>query len=296
MDSNTILHSLALMRLDGLPAGDLEIYEIQENVFALISAGETLALVKWIADENALGQNELRIGRMFRGMETVPAPPLLFEQAETGGVIAGWAWVQGRDMREAGREHLPAAFTRLGQLHKEMRSCGRVVSPASGISYAGARELLTEEGKRLCARLDPPIRERCMAILAQLEMGYPTLIHGDMHPGNLVVTGDRIWMVDWSYACHSINLFDLDYVQSYSLPAEGPAWSVISPPESLAVLSAYFQAAGLQDLELLKTHQAVMVWNLLRTYENGMKNGFFNEAAQTRERLLVLLQFIGLPG
>jgi len=128
-----------------------------------------------------------------------------------------------------------------------------------------------------------------MKILSHLEEGYPTLTHGDVHPGNLIADGEIIWIVDWSYACNSLNLFDLDYVQSVTLPPSGPIWSVIQPPDADDVLKGYFHAAGLPDLDFRMIHKAVMVWDQLRTYNNGVRNGYLAEAEYSRERLLELI-------
>lgn len=263
--------------------------EVQENVFQVCSGRQTY-LVKWIVSSSARGQNELRIGRLFRRFKVVPAPRLLLEVRFDQGMIAGWEWVEGHDLRESGREYLIDAFSRLGELHLQLRNTAEIVSPLGGGPFGSVSELLAAEAYRLCAPFDAATRDRCTRLISRLEAGYPTLIHGDMHPGNIMVARQQVWLIDWSYACNSLNLFDLDYIASSSLPADGPAWSQITPQEAVLVLPAYFQAAGLGQSNYYETHHAVMVWNLLRTYENSVNNGYRAELPLIRERLQTLLQ------
>jgi aminoglycoside phosphotransferase (APT) family kinase protein len=284
MDPQTLLQKMNNRPPELLPNAKLLVREVQENVFQ-VRAGHDLFLVKWIEDQNMRGQNELRIGRQFSRFQVIPAPRLMFEIPSVGGVIAGWEWIDGTDLRSEGRDNLIEAFTRLGELHRVLRNTGEVSVPIHGRKYAGIREMLDGELKLLCAPFDPSTTERCARILARLEVGYPTLIHGDMHPGNIIATQKRIWFVDWSYACNSLNLFDLDYIYSYPIPGDGPPWSQITPQEAVLVLPAYFRAAGLENVNYFATHLAVMVWSLLINYENSVKNGYRAELPIIRSQL-----------
>ena len=288
MDATELLNLLIAHPPVGLPGGDLAARVIQENVFQVRVGGRDF-FVKWIASGNAHGQNELRIGRAFARLKSIPAPRMLFEQAVVGGVIAGWEWIQGRDLRERNREHLPQAFACLGEMHRQMRNSSEITAPLGSARYATVREMLAAETHRLAAPFEAPIQARCLAIVARLDVGYPTLIHGDMHPGNILLEGEHVWIVDWSYACNSLNLFDLDYILSMPLAETGPAWTVIRPEEAGLVLEAYFRAAGMEKVDIARVHQAVMVWNLLRNYENAILNGYRAEAQLTREQLVNLL-------
>jgi hypothetical protein len=288
MDVAALRNQLNNQRPVQLPDGEITARELQENVFR-VRVGRHLFLVKWIAIENLRGQNELRIGRLFVRFHVVPAPRLLFETNVDLGVIAGWEWIEGHDLREQKRENQIDAFTRLGEFHRALRNSGEVVAPPNGGKYACVKEMLAAETYRLCSPFEQGIRERCVEIIRRLEVGYPTMIHGDMHPGNIIATEKQIWFVDWSYACNSLNLFDLDYVQSYALPPTGPAWSQITPQEAVMVLPAYFQAAGMEDVNYFQVHHAVMVWGLLRTYDNSVINGYRAELGLIRSQLQELL-------
>jgi len=289
MDAEELLRSLQTNPPGALPPGRLSVRQVQENVFR-VEAGGWPFLVKWIAANNTAGQNELRIGRLFARYPVVPAPRLVFEQPGESGTLAGWEWIDRSDLRLQGRENLIEAFTRLGELHRMLRNTGEVISPPNGPRYANVTEMLAVETYRLTAAYDLPAQGQCGDILARLGSGYATLIHGDMHPGNIIASGERVWFVDWSFTCNSLNQFDLDYVLSVALPPGGPAWAKIYPREAALALPAYFRAAGLDGLQYFQVHQAVMLWNLLRNYENCVINGYRAELAGIRAQIQMLLE------
>lgn len=287
---NAALHDVPAA--DAPPDVEVEepvLYVVQENVYRLC-AGEQTFLVKWITDQDAHGQNELRTARVFPQWVDVPAPRLLFEKKVKGGVLAGWQWLEGHDLRVQDRDRLTDAFTRLGRHHLAMFNRGRLASPLNQERFNSVAELLNAETERLAAPFGEATRASCQAVMARLGSGYATLIHGDLHPGNILLSGGQVYFVDWSYACNSLNFFDLDYVHSLPLKTGDPPWANIHPGEALMALPAYFNAAGLGHLNPFKTHEAVMVWNLLRTYQNRMVNGYKAEAQAIREQLFALLE------
>jgi hypothetical protein len=67
-------------------------------------------------------------------------------------------------------------------------------------------------------RLTPADRQRLNAEVPRLvdacnrivELGPPNaLVHGDLHPGNIHVEGERFWVIDWSDGCLGHPFFDL---------------------------------------------------------------------------------------
>ncbi len=288
MDRQNAAQILRTALTDVLPAGDPSMQVVQKDIIRL-NVGEQSYLVKWISAGDATGQNELRIGRLFLKQALLPVPRLMFEKPVEGGVIAGWEWAEGRDLRLYDRERLPEVFAWLGQLHRAMRNQGAVVAPLSSRQYPSAGELVEAEARRLSALIDPPMRTAAIDLLLRLEAGYATLIHGDMHPGNVIVSDDRVWFVDWGYACNSLNLFDLDYIHSVPLPESQHFWAIIHPDEAGPVLAAYFDAAGLPCIDALPVHRAVMAWNMLRSLENSLENGYASEANRARRQIAYLL-------
>lgn len=286
--SQKAAENLKSLLADILPEGEISLKVISGKVIRL-TAGEQSYLVKWISAKDSAGQNELRLGRILARQGKVPLPRLMFEKKVEGGVVAGWEWIDGHDLRFQDRQRLPEVFAKLGQLHKALRNNKEVIVPLRNHPFSTIKDMLAMEAYRLGNLYSPTFGARCVEILSRLEIGYPTLIHGDMHPGNVLVSSENVWFVDWSYACNSLNLFDLDYIHSQPLPGSEPVWTVIGPGEAIPVLAAYFQSAGMEPADILKTHQAVMLWNLLRKYENCIENTYVAEINQTRQQIQSLL-------
>ncbi|GGO74508.1 hypothetical protein GCM10012289_47320 [Nonomuraea cavernae] len=76
-------------------------------------------------------------------------------------------------------------------------------------AFRGWRDLLTEDTTGL-----DPWALRHLAALADLESGWPeaatgdTLVHADLRADNLLLTGDRVYVVDWPWACVGVAWFD----------------------------------------------------------------------------------------
>jgi thiamine kinase-like enzyme len=111
-----------------------------------------------------------------------------------------------------------------------------------------------------------------------------------MHPGNLILTERGVFLVDWGYATYSLNLFDLDYIQSRPLEPKGqPPWWVISPQEAREVLPAYFEACGLSHADIKRTHGAIMLWRQLANFYNALRHRDEMDLATCRENVAMLL-------
>jgi Ser/Thr protein kinase RdoA (MazF antagonist) len=225
--------------------------------------------VKWITADDPRGQNEVEIGRKLLANAPISTPRLMYVIPVAADILAVWEWIDGKDLRWERRELLPEAFRRLGAFHFAQRGSSAISSPVTGNSYTTVEAFLAGETRLLCADLSPIRYKRCAGILDRLSCGYPTFIHGDMHPGNLCATPSGPVFVDWGFSRRSINLLDLDYI--HSLPVQPPEtdWWVIQPEEAEDVLSAYFSTCGLAGVNIREIHHAVMVWGLLWSLYNA---------------------------
>ncbi len=249
--------------------------------------------IKWIPPDDQYGLNEIQVNREIAAKANSPVPRLLFVSQTERASLACWEWLEGVDLRHQHRHLLPDAFARLGEFHSAQRHDQFVYSPTTHQAFASIREMLKDEVDFLCSAYDGSAKSQCGSILSLLEVGYPTLIHGDMHPGNIYFTEAGLKFVDWGYSIRSLNLFDLDYVQSLSLntPVNTSelSWWVITPSESEPVLRAYFNTCGLGGLDYKQTHLAVMLWGELRACHNSLANNDQAGAAvchQNIERLI----------
>lgn len=251
----------------------------QENVYLLVNGGLKYH-VKWIPAEDELGRNEVNVNATVLRDSAVPAPRMMLAAETEGGLVAAWEKLDGADLRAGNRQALPEAFRILGRFHLAERRDGPVHSNITGKDYPAIKELLRDEFQLHCSLLPDgqSLEQNCSPALERLECGFPTFVHGDFHPGNIIKNDSGIFFLDWAYAHRGVNLLDLDYVESIELELEGEKlpWWTIGPAEAEAALSAYFDACGLRLRDMMSIHRAVMLHAQLRSHTNARRHG--NEA------------------
>lgn len=275
-------------------SSDWELVHLQENAYRL-SRPEGAYFVKWIADGDAYGQNEIRVNQEILAKASLSAPRLLHVLLGEQGSVACWEWLEGTDLRFQSRHLLVQAFASLRRFHDEQRYSGAVFSPSTQQIYPTIDVMLQTERQVLCASLGEDIYARCAPSFDLLgDTAYATLIHGDMHPGNLRQTERGLVFVDWGFALRSLNLFDLDYVQSVDLGnREDMEWWDINTTEAELILPAYFENSALSASDIRRVHRAVMVWSQLRSHFNASSNGNETGSRRCRENLERLLNISG---
>lgn len=152
---------------------------------------------------------ELEVGRRLPA--EVAAPRLLH-----GGTVDGWhvlvyEYMPGRPADlSPGSPDVAAAVDVLGSAGEQMPAATWPGGP-----HVAARKLtpmLRNATRYLAWAADTPALRRCAAVLDgwdPAELPAETLAHGDIHPGNLHVTGHGIRLIDWGLACHAPAWFDL---------------------------------------------------------------------------------------
>jgi Ser/Thr protein kinase RdoA (MazF antagonist) len=287
MDASGVL---AVLRSDPEPAGEWSAEALGENAYRIQQNGKAF-FAKWIACDDPRGQNELEVNRTVLAATSLPVPKLLRILPAGPDRLAVWEWVEGDDLRSAQREFLPEAFRRLGEFHASRRGRGPVSSPVTSQTYETVEAFLEGETRALCMDLSPAQHEACARILQRLSCGYATMIHGDMHPGNLRLASSGPVFLDWGYARWSINLLDLDYIRSFPIRPPETDWWIIQPEEAGDVLAAYFSACGMLDAEIMKTHFAIMVWAALwNLYNSRQSHGDARILAHLRLEYLLEVQ------
>ena len=258
---------------------------IQENAFE-VRTESCSYFVKWIAEDDEYGQNEIRINQEILADNELPAPRLVEVIKTSAARIACWEWLNGSDLRQNERQHLARAFERLGQFHKKQRHHGSVYSPITRQPFLSAKELLDDDWNFLTTACDIPQYAR-RSHLAPLETGYPTIIHGDMHPGNLRLTANGLYFVDWGFAQPSLNLFDLDYIHAIALDPN-PDWWIIRPDEAASVLPSYYQSCGMDGANQSQLQRSIMIYTELHSLYNATQKNNQEGAAHCRIHLKIL--------
>ncbi len=252
----------------GAPPYALE--QLQENVYCLRNAQGGRLFLKQIAPQDPIGQNELRINRQLASTEGWLAPCLLFTKPIKQTTLACWKWAMGVDLRREQRDALPRAFAELGRFHANRRNVEPVYSLTTRRCFTAVNAMLQDELTTLTTGLGEAVIAQCATALGRLKAGYVTCIHGDLHPGNIRVAGNKVQFVDWGYSVNSLNLFDLCYVHRFLfLKQDTITWWQIGPAEADAVLEAYFSTCGMDGTNWRSLHWAVEVWSTLYSYHNA---------------------------
>jgi len=209
------------------------------------------------ADSPAMHRREAGIAAALPA--EAPVPRLLFSHEEQGWVVLVFEHVDG---------HEPAMPWRIGELERVLAALAELSealspSPIELESFAewfadqfhGWRTLAAQGG---AAGLDPWAAEH-LDQLAELEAGWvqassgSTLLHCDVRADNVLLTADRVVLVDWPHACIGAAWIDLvGFLPSVAMQGGPPAWEVFerhplgraAPRESvlpvLAGVAGYF--------------------------------------------------------
>ncbi|UBU14383.1 aminoglycoside phosphotransferase family protein [Nonomuraea gerenzanensis] len=156
-------------------------------------------------------RSELRIAAALP--ESVPAPRLL-----TGFELDGWVALVFEDV-EGRHPAMPWRRDELDRVLAAVAELSAALTPAPvdapaieevfGDSFQGWRRLIEED----TGGLDPWIL-RHLAELAELESGWAaaaagdSLVHADLRADNILLTDERVYVVDWPWACKGAVWFD----------------------------------------------------------------------------------------
>ncbi|MGI8445728.1 MAG: phosphotransferase family protein [Streptosporangiaceae bacterium] len=150
----------------------------------------------------------------------VPAPRLLGFFDEDGWVVLMFEDIEGTPPAQ------PWAAAELALVLEALAELAVALTPTPidapavadrfGEEFQGWRRLVEAErrGDDNLAGLDPWAR-RHLVDLAALETGWgaaaegASLVHADLRADNLLLTGDRVAVVDWPWACLAASWFDL---------------------------------------------------------------------------------------
>ncbi|SEU37989.1 aminoglycoside phosphotransferase family protein [Nonomuraea wenchangensis] len=183
---------------------------------------------------------ELRIAAALP--ESAPAPRLL-----TGFEVAGWVTLVFEDV-EGEHPELPWRRDQLDLVLEALARMSRALTPSPvadaptvaeifGDSFHGWRRLTGED----TAGLDPWAL-RHLGELAELEAGWESaaagdsLAHGDLRADNILLAGERVFVVDWPWACRAAPWFDLlCMLPSVGMQGGPPPWELFADAEPAVV-------------------------------------------------------------
>lgn len=288
LESN-ILRALREQKPEFANINEKYLEQVQEHAYHLHATHPLF--VKWFSKDDTLGKNEIRVNQRVLQKHEDLAPRLIQIIQLEDGVIGCWEWLTGSDLRYKYRNYLPKAFAKLGNFHKAHRHDQVIYSLITQQAYNTSKELLEAEYKFLCSYHEDEIAKKAKPIFSKLETGFPTNVHGDLHPGNIKLSNGELKFIDWGYSKSSINLFDLSYVETiHCEDSNANEWWVIAPKEAQEVLSAYFGAIGMPVEKIDQIHRAVMLWTKLWAYYNCVRYKNQAEAERCKRNINCILE------
>jgi Ser/Thr protein kinase RdoA (MazF antagonist) len=221
----------ATFRVEGTIDGSPGRWAVRLNAQGLRSAAETAAELAWLT---ALGeQSDVRVPRVVRStdglpMVAVPSEPLA---RHVTGVM--FEWLPGRLLREEPR---PAELQRLGRIMAQLHDHGETWTPPDGASLPRIDDPRMGLDDHLADHpmLDATQRsiigevvDRAASTFAALGTRAPHVVHGDLHPGNLMTAGGALAVLDFDDCGLSHPLHDLAITAYHLRPAphEGPLFA-----------------------------------------------------------------------
>jgi Ser/Thr protein kinase RdoA (MazF antagonist) len=183
----------------------------------LRTAGGRRAFVKAVGPEP--NPDSVRIYRAEAAIAaalpaSVPAPRLLTSFEVEGWVVLVFEDIEGR------HPEMPWRRDELDLVIEAAQSMSAALTPAPiaaptvgeafGRTFRGWSELLGEDTTGL-----DPWAQRHLDALAELESGWAaaaagdTLVHADLRADNVLLTADRVYVVDWPWACVGAPWFDV---------------------------------------------------------------------------------------
>ncbi|MFI0421902.1 phosphotransferase [Spongiactinospora sp. 9N601] len=146
-----------------------------------------------------LYERELWAGHVLPA--AVPTPRLRWSSTEHGWIAMLHTFIDGRAVDlSPGSPDVPAMLGLVAELGSYLTPYpGDDAPPVSGNASA-----LLAKGRHLLDRGTLPDQARYVAALDKWDVASlegTTLLHYDLHTGNLKVVGDQVFVLDWGFAC-----------------------------------------------------------------------------------------------
>lgn len=168
---------------------------------------------------------------------------------------------------------MPEIFSRIARFHLQNRRTGKVTYMYhDGKSFENIEAMLKYEFGVLEKNWDDKSTlDLCYKNIMLLKNGFQTIIHSDIHLGNVLIENGQPRLIDAEWACSSLNLFDFEHVDLFNFSREYP--EKISA-EALTCYKNYFTELGISSREAKEQIISLGILKLMRqnAYDKYKKN------------------------
>lgn len=159
-----------------------------------------------------------------------------------------------------------------------MRAVGRHLAQVHAVAPPAALETLSYSELHLralrCARDLARVHaglgawaERCAVALPAPQAGPRVLLHGDLHPGQVLIEGARLLFVDWDRSCAGDPEYDLGVLAAHLFHGHGRR----ADGAFRAVIQGYRDSGAMLDEPRLHWHQAHALLRLVDTPHRSVR-------------------------
>jgi len=235
------------------------------------SAGPVV--LRFIPEEDVLSHRAIKTLALGHDGQFNILQPLRNSFLCEGGTIAVFDLIAGTTLRRGDRSELPLFFEKLALWHLSNAGAFPIFSRYTGLDYDSMSAFLEDELAYHINQLETKdCHSTCLELLKPLASGITTLIHGDVHPDNIIVRHDRTFMLLDSESLHfGCNFLDLDYVDWIGVESEEIPWWTIREHRFESVLR-YFSFIGASTNSIPEVMTAVCLLTALRFHSNALKH------------------------
>ncbi|WP_214106320.1 phosphotransferase [Acrocarpospora catenulata] len=216
--------------------------------------------LKAVADDNPaapLYQREMWAGAVLP--EAVPAPRMTWSARTGGWLVMLFEYIDGRGADlSPGSPDLPLVLGTVAGMHRILTPCPAaapfVADNVTALLRKGAHML----GPRADMVPDQAMYERALDGFDIEDLAGETLLHYDLHPGNLRMTDRGVYVIDWSFASRGAAWVDGVMLAPRLIEAGH------TPEQAEGILSLL---PGWQDAPARAVTALAALWTLFRIYK-----------------------------
>lgn len=169
------------------------------------------AFVKAVpASSSAAGQYRRELESNQALPAAVPAPRMRWGTETGGWIVMVFDYIPGREADlSPGSPDLPAVLTTVERLANTLTPCPWPDAPTVTDNVS----VLQEKAHRLLSKPSAtvPDRDRYSRALESFDPAHlsgDAMLHYDLHPGNVHISGGQVYVLDWSFGCRGAAWID----------------------------------------------------------------------------------------